>query len=178
MKTWRAASAQLLNVSVTGNCTEASYRSEIGGVSYQNDRVDVAAFSDRLGNYQAEMASGLANSIAATSLYRSGSILGTHGQTHLHVVQVPGPRDHDDRGRGWRHLAEELSQLKAFSIRQIDVEDCDVEKLLFESFQAAVHRYRGHDVMTVAFQAQSDQLKDGGIIIDCEDGTSFGGGIF
>ena len=55
MKTWQPASARLLNVSGTDSRTEASYRYEIGGVSYQNDRVHVAVFPDSIGNYQTEI---------------------------------------------------------------------------------------------------------------------------
>ncbi len=55
MKAWQPANAHLLSITRPGNRTEASYRYEVAGVDYQNDRVFVADFSDNIGSYQSEI---------------------------------------------------------------------------------------------------------------------------
>lgn len=51
MQNWQPAYAHLLKVSGSENQTQARYRYEVNGISYQGDRVYVAQFNDNIGSY-------------------------------------------------------------------------------------------------------------------------------
>lgn len=55
MQDWRPGYAKLLSVSGSENDTEASYRYEYGGSTYQGNRVYVAEFKDNIGSYHADL---------------------------------------------------------------------------------------------------------------------------
>lgn len=55
MQGWRPSSAVLLTVAGSENSTEASYRYQVAGIEYRNDRVYIAAFKDNIGSYHQEL---------------------------------------------------------------------------------------------------------------------------
>lgn len=55
MRAWQPTSALLVSVSVSENSTQASYRYQVEGVSYQGDRVYVADFNDNIGSYHQQL---------------------------------------------------------------------------------------------------------------------------
>lgn len=61
MQSWQPARARLLSVSGSENQTEARYQYQVNGVTYQADRVYVAAFSDNIGSYHSDMLARLSN---------------------------------------------------------------------------------------------------------------------
>ena len=61
MQSWQPAQARLLSVSGSENETEARYRYQVNGVTYQGDRVYVAAFNDNIGSYHSDLRAWLGN---------------------------------------------------------------------------------------------------------------------
>ena len=55
MQGWQAHTAVLQSVSGGDSSTEATYRYEWHGRTFQNDRVHVAAFNDNIGSYQRKL---------------------------------------------------------------------------------------------------------------------------
>ncbi len=55
MQGWQSTNAQLLSVSGSENQTNARYRYEYDGATYQSERVYVTAFNDNIGSYHAEL---------------------------------------------------------------------------------------------------------------------------
>lgn len=55
MRHWQPGYAQLLSASGAENDTEASYRYQYEGISYQGSRVYVTEFKDNIGSYHADM---------------------------------------------------------------------------------------------------------------------------
>lgn len=55
MRNWLPGYARLLSASGAANFTEASYRYEYEGISYQGNRVYIAEFKDNIGSYHADM---------------------------------------------------------------------------------------------------------------------------
>jgi len=55
MQGWQSASAQLLSVSGSENQTNARYRYDFDGATYEGERVYVAAFNDNIGSYHTEL---------------------------------------------------------------------------------------------------------------------------
>ena len=52
---WRPASARLLSITGADNDTQASYRYDFTGGSYQSTGVGVAEFNDNIGSYHQDM---------------------------------------------------------------------------------------------------------------------------
>jgi hypothetical protein len=61
MQNWQPGYAQLLSVSGSENVTQARYRYEYDGTSYQSDRVYVAEFNDNIGSYHNDLLDHLRN---------------------------------------------------------------------------------------------------------------------
>jgi hypothetical protein len=61
MQSWQPAQARLLSVSGSENQTQARYRYEINGVTFDGDRVYVAAFNDNIGSYHGDLLARLSN---------------------------------------------------------------------------------------------------------------------
>ena len=55
MQSWQPSYAKLLSVSGSENNTQASYRYDYGGKTYQGDRVYVAEFKDNIGSYHTDL---------------------------------------------------------------------------------------------------------------------------
>ena len=51
MQKWQPANAHLVEISGSENQTQARYRYEVNGITYQGDRVYVAQFNDNIGSY-------------------------------------------------------------------------------------------------------------------------------
>ncbi len=61
MRSWQSNNARLLSVSGSEVQTRARYRYQVKGVTYEGDRVYVAAFSDNIGSYHSELLARLRN---------------------------------------------------------------------------------------------------------------------
>ena len=69
MQYWRPASAQLSSFSVADNRTEARYRYDFAGASYQGTRVGVSEVKDNIGSFHRDMRHRL------TRIKRNGDVL-------------------------------------------------------------------------------------------------------
>jgi len=61
MQNWQPAYARLLSVSGSENQTQARYRYEVNGITYQGDRVYVTRFNDNIGSYHGDLLNQLRN---------------------------------------------------------------------------------------------------------------------